>query len=48
METSILEIGKDGLKATVYVGIDLETAVMLALAIFLGIVLALIVYAKIK
>lgn len=42
----IFSIGDDGAKLTVYGAIDAKTAMYLALAIFLGMVLALGVYAK--
>lgn len=42
----IIEIGKGGASFRVVVGIDWTTTLFLALAIFLGIVLALGVYAR--
>lgn len=45
-KNEIFQIGKDGVRVTVYVAVDIETALYLAAAIFLGITLALTVYAK--
>jgi hypothetical protein len=43
----VLEVNKRGLRATVYVGIEPVTALLLAVAIFIGITAALAVYGKV-
>jgi len=48
MESQIIQIGKDGVRATVYVGIDTTTALMIAVAIFIGITGALFIYSRLK
>jgi hypothetical protein len=46
METPIISLGKNGLRATLFVAIDPATALMLALAIFIGMSAALGLYSK--
>ncbi len=48
MGSDILEFNDQGAKLKVWVGVDGSTAAMLGLAIFFGIALALLLYAKIK
>lgn len=40
--------GEDGVKATVVVATEWQTIIYLSLAIFIGITLALVVYAQIR
>ena len=46
MDYPIFQIGDDGARFTVFVAVDVQTALYLAAAIFLGITLALAVYSK--
>jgi len=46
MEYPVFQIGDGEARLTIYVAMDIETALYLAVAIFLGITLALTVYAK--
>lgn len=48
MNEPIIEIGGDGVKARVFVGIDVTTGLILAFAMFLALTAALLIYAKIK
>lgn len=48
MGSDIIEFNDRGAKLKVWVGVDTATTAMLGLAIFFGISLALILYAKIK
>lgn len=45
--SEVFSIGDEGVKATVYVATDIQTTMYLTLAIFLGITLALAIYAKV-
>lgn len=44
----IISIGGDGVSARLYIGFDLETALLLALAIFLAMTASLVLYSKIR
>lgn len=48
MGSDIFEINDGGARLKVWLGLDINSALMIALAIFMGITLSLFIYAKIK
>jgi hypothetical protein len=44
----IISIGGDGISARLYLAVDIETALLLSLAIFLALTGALVLYSKLK